>query len=346
RATSLVVIGDRAQLAPEVGESLLDVALAAGLPTLQLATHYRSRHEDLFALANRRHYGDRLVVYPVASSSPELGVAYRRAEADEVEAIALEVLARLRDPGQRSRSIAIVTFDPAKRARVEQRLDGLVDELAEPLLVVDARHAQGQERDVVFVAIGADDLITLAQPGAERLTNVAFTRAREQLVIVSSLDQPDLVATSDAPGLQDLAAMLAFARAGGGAVRVGCADAAPATPITAAVARALADRGWSVRHQVGCGAYKLDLAVVAIGCAHNSSARRAGGCTGSGRWTGGGTPSARSSARTGRSSPRSRRPAVAPRRSASHADGRRATRSGSGRPARRRSSWPAPAALA
>ena len=37
---------------------------------------------------------------------------------------------------------------------------------------------------------------------------------------------------------------------------------AAASPITASIARALADRGWTVKHQVGCGPYKLDLAVL------------------------------------------------------------------------------------
>ncbi|MBA3392333.1 MAG: DUF3320 domain-containing protein, partial [Deltaproteobacteria bacterium] len=66
----------------------------------------------------------------------------------------------------------------------------------------------------------------------------------------------------DAPApVRELAALLAFAKAGGGAGRA-AEDTAPASRITAAIARALVERGWIVRHQVGCGAYKVDLAVV------------------------------------------------------------------------------------
>ena len=57
------------------------------------------------------------------------------------------------------------------------------------------------------------------------------------------------------------AELIAFAAANGGAARA-AEDAEPASPIVAAIARALTERGWTVRHQVGCGAYKVDLAVV------------------------------------------------------------------------------------
>jgi very-short-patch-repair endonuclease len=45
-------------------------------------------------------------------------------------------------------------------------------------------------------------------------------------------------------------------------MRPGAAEPVPASPITAAIGRALGERGWVVHHQVGCGPYKLDLAIV------------------------------------------------------------------------------------
>ena len=132
---------------------------------------------------------------------------------------------------------------------------------------------------------------------------VAITCAREQLVLVSSFEPEELasgadvtsrvaVATGGVSGvvfdsisgaissgvpssvasagsaITELPALLAFARAGGGASRPVAAedgahaDGKPASPITAAIARALGDRGWTVRHQVGCGGLRIDLAVV------------------------------------------------------------------------------------
>src|SRR6185503_10590674 len=251
-------------------------------------------HEDLIAFANQRYYGDRLQVFPAAASSPDLGVSWRRVDGVydrggtrqnriEAEAVAAEVLGRLRDPAQRARSIAVVTFSRAQRELIDDLLDAAradqpeldrffepSPECSEPVIVKNLEAIQGDERDVVIVSVGygpdPDGVFTLnfgplSQRGGERRLNVAITRAREQLIVVSSFAPEDL-ATAAGQGVQDLAAVLAFARAGGGFARAATTDAPPASPITAAIARALVERGWTVRHQVGCGAYKVDLAVV------------------------------------------------------------------------------------
>ncbi len=242
RGRAAIIVGDVQQLAPD-GASLLDDCIAARLPQLHLATHYRSRHEDLFAFANRRYYGDRLTLFPAAHGSPDLGVAWRAVEpAGEVAAIVAEVQARLHDPAQRQRSLGVVTFGAAQQAQLEELLDS--DEVS----VKTVEAAQGDERDVILVA---------GSGATERGLVVALTRAREQLVVFASDDE----VVADAPAAQrDLAAFIAFARAGGGAARP--TEDVPASPITAAIGRALGERGWSVRHQVGCGPYKIDLAVV------------------------------------------------------------------------------------
>jgi len=326
RGEAAVVVGDSCQLPPtrffatgapgaelDAGldddgelaelESVLDDCVAARLPELRLRWHYRSRHEDLIAFANQRYYGDRLQVFPAEHRSPDLGVAWRRVDGVydrggtrqnriEAEAVVAEVLARLRglrDPAQRARSIAVVTFSRAQQALIEDLLDAArADEPEldawfeaspqgprEPVLVKNLETIQGDERDVVLLSVGygpdADGAFTrnlgpLSQRGGERRLNVAITRAREQLLVFSSFAPEDLAPDGDptvGQGVQDLAALLAFARAGGGAARTAPGDEAPpASPITAAIARALVERGWTVRHQVGCGAYKLDLAVV------------------------------------------------------------------------------------
>ena len=309
RGRAAVIVGDSKQLPPtrffEAAaaeddivelESVLDDCVAARLPELRLAWHYRSKHEDLIAFANQRYYGDRLQVFPAAHGSSELGVSWRRVEGVydrggtrqnriEAEAIVADVLARLRDPAQRTRSIGIVTLSRAQQELIEDlldearradpALDGLIEPSAgtagafEPLLVKNLETVQGDERDVVVMSVGygpdSDGALTmnfgpLSQRGGERRLNVAITRAREQLVVFSSFAPEELEA--DAPtGVRDLADLLAFARAGGGAAR-STEDTAPASPVTAAIARALGERGWTIRHQIGCGAYKVDLAVV------------------------------------------------------------------------------------
>jgi very-short-patch-repair endonuclease len=307
RGDAAIVVGDARQLAPlgsSAGaadesaagmtapehDSLLDDCIAARWPELRLAWHYRSKHEDLFAFANQRYYGDRVQVLPAAQRSPDLGVVWRRVDGIhdaqvrqnriEAEAVVAEVLARLRDPAQRTRSIGVVALSRAQQALIEDLLDAARadhPELAawlegspagEPVLVKHALAVQGDEHDVVILSIGYGpdaggafpaDLGPLSRRGGERALNVAITRAREQLVVFSSFAPEDL-AGATAQGAQDLAALLAFARTGGGAARP--LDDAPASPITAAIARALVERGWTVRHQVGCGPYRIDLAIV------------------------------------------------------------------------------------
>jgi hypothetical protein len=268
RARAVVVVGDVRQLLPADGaDGLLDVALAAGLPELVLATHYRSRHHDLFAFANQRYYFDLVEVLPAAQRTSELGLAWRKvdgapdatgANRAEAEAIVADIAARLEAPERKS--IAIVAFSRAQQALIEDLLETqLIDRTGdEPLLVGTPDRLQGEERDLVYVSIGdsAESLGALAHPGAERWLDVAITRARDQLVLVSSF-APEAVPV-DAPWTaRGLAELLAFARDG-----VQAGDAPAASPITAAIARALGERGWTVRHRVGTGAAAVELAVV------------------------------------------------------------------------------------
>ncbi|MGH2901413.1 MAG: AAA domain-containing protein, partial [Solirubrobacteraceae bacterium] len=253
-------LDDAALVDPGDLESVLDDCVAARLPELRLAWHYRSRHEDLIAFANQRYYGDRLQVFPAASSAPDLGISWRRVDGvydragtrqnrAEAAAVVSEVVARLRDPAHSARSIGVVTLSLAQRELIEDLLD---DERAqrpeldrffepsaerpEPVIVKNLEAIQGDERDVVLVSIGYGpdasgalslNLGPLSQRGGERRLNVAITRAREQLILISSVDPEDLSA-ANSQGVQDLAAVLAFARAGGGASRAQAAITAPA----------------------------------------------------------------------------------------------------------------------
>ena len=293
RGGAVMIVGDRAR--GSVPDSLLADATASPLPELALGWHYRSKHEDLVALANQRAYADQLHVLPVAHATLELGVTWRgvvstfdrdglvnRAEA---EAVVADVLARLRDPAQRSRSIGVVVMTTAQRVLIEdlldeaRREDPALDVLLEPAelgpdatmepLSIDELGGPSSPRDVIlFAATYAPselgeltfDCGPLTMPGGERALLAATTRAREQLVVFSSL-APEELPLDGAVGIRDLAALLAFARQGGNVVRR-VEDAPPASPITDAIARALVERGWTVRHQVGVGPFKLDLAVV------------------------------------------------------------------------------------
>lgn len=268
RGKAIVVAGDCQQA--EVSDNLLELALDAKLPTLTLGTHYRARHEDVFAFANKTYYGDKIEVLPAPARSSDLGIAWRRVEGSpdaaganlaEAEAIVAELKKRA------TRSTMVVALSRAQEELISKLVEA-DDVLAplltaeEPLLIGTPDRLQGEERDITFLSIGdsADALGALAHAGGHRWLDVAITRARDQLVVVSSFD-PEAIADDAAPSARQLAELLAFARAGGGASKPAL-DAQPASPVTAAIARALSERGWQLVHQVGCGAYKLDLAVV------------------------------------------------------------------------------------
>ncbi len=274
-------------------ESVLDECVAARLPELRLGWHYRSRHEDLIAFSNRRYYGGALDVFPAAAARvPDLGVAWRKVDGVydrgesrtnriEAEAVVAEVVRRLEDPAQQARSLAVVTFSRAQQTLIEDLLDEarrerpaierwFGDEVAEPVLVKNLETIQGDERDVVLFSIGygpdAAGKVTmnfgpLGKDGGERRLNVAVTRAREQLVVFSSLDPEQIDPDAAAVGVRHLGELLAYVKAGGGA-SAAAAAAAFGSPLVAAVAEALTARGWIVRPAIGCAGYKIDLAVV------------------------------------------------------------------------------------
>ena len=269
RARAAIIVGDVRQPVPSDGaHGLLDIALSAGLPELVLATHYRSRHHDLFAFANRRYYFDLVEVYPAAARGPNLGLAWRHvagapdvtgANRMEAEEIVADVKARLAE--NPLASLAIVTLSRAQQHLIEDLLEAaMLRSSGEAILVGTPDRMQGEERDVVYLSVAgqADSLGVLAHPGAERWLDVAATRARSHFVIVSSF-APEEVGADAPAAARGVAELLAFARDGGTPL---VEDAAPSSAVTAAIARALVERGWTLRHRVGLGASAVELAVV------------------------------------------------------------------------------------
>lgn len=205
-----------------------------------------------------------------------------RTNRKEAEAVVAEVVARLRDPAASRRSLGVVTFSRAQQALIEDLLDEVLrdepaleaffsasDAVPEPVLIKNLESVQGDERDVMLFSTGygPDEhgaltlgLGPLSRAGGERRLNVAVTRAREQLVLFTSLE-PEQLAGAASVGTRHLGELLAYARAGGGSA-LPPAGTAPTSSISAAIAAALEARGHTVVHRLGCAGYRLDLAVV------------------------------------------------------------------------------------
>lgn len=314
RGKQVVMVGDPKQLPPTSFfdraeseeddedvegdlESILDECMGANLPTLNLAWHYRSRHESLIAFSNHHYYEGGLVTFPspvtedravsfhfVAGEYEKGGARINKAEA---KALVADIVARLKSPTfrQTKQTIGVVTFNTEQQALIEDLLDEerrkdpaiepwFAESELEPVFVKNLESVQGDERDIMYFSItyGPDlrgqvsmNFGPMNRNGGERRLNVAITRARHELRVFSSLkaEQMDLSRTQ-ALGVRDLKHFLEFAERGSRAL----AEAATGSmggfdsPFEAAVAQALARKGWQLHTQVGASAFRIDLAVV------------------------------------------------------------------------------------
>ncbi len=287
-------------------ESVLD-ALRPLLPTCPLTWHYRSRDERLVAFSNERIYGGALTTFPGVArddvlrhvvvgqdaSGPGDGVA---AEVTEVVRLILEH-ARTR-PGE---SLGVIALGAKHAERVDVALRAVLsrdadrdlerffaEDVPEPFFVKNLERVQGDERDAIIISVGygkhPDGRMRyqwgpLLRDGGERRLNVAATRARRRLTVVSSFSSHDVDPSRlTAPGARLLAEYLEYARAGG--VHVAAAgysqgggqspgDSAAgyradgpgeAGAFHADVAARLAELGITVVPQYGVGGYRVDFA--------------------------------------------------------------------------------------
>lgn len=277
-------------------ESVLDEAKASGLPEQMLTWHYRSRHEALIGFSNEHYYESRLNVFPAAESRvADLGVHWHHV-ADgryerggsctnpiEARRVVEYLVKRLHATEPGHRTFGIVTFSQAQQDLIADLLDRVraddpkleahfSDKLVEPVFIKNLENVQGDERDEIYFSIcyGPDDkgnvymnFGPLTRQGGERRLNVAVTRARQVLRVFSTLtpDHIDLrrASTNGPRHLKEFLSYVALSSAS-------AADAREAASVFSnrfeeEIAGALTERGYVVDAAVGCGSYRLDLAV-------------------------------------------------------------------------------------
>jgi very-short-patch-repair endonuclease len=276
-------------------ESVLDECLAVGLPRQRLEWHYRSRHEALIAFSNTRYYDGDLVTFPSPVTN-DMSVSFRHVHGTydrgssktnraEAEAIVREIEEHYLDESRRKKSVGVVTFNQPQMSLIQSllesrrganpKLDAVLAEIEEePLFVKNLENVQGDERDVILFSItyGPDaagkitmQMGPLIKEGGHRRLNVAITRAREQVILFSTL-LPEHIDTARASGqgVADLKAYLDFARRGKVALLAQSSPTGldPDSPFEIAVINALREKGWTVHPQVGCSGYRVDIGVV------------------------------------------------------------------------------------
>ncbi len=160
----------------------------------------------------------------------------------------------------------------ARRERPD--LDAFFNEAEEePFFVKNLERVQGDERDAIILTVGYGKTKTgkvshnfgpLNQDGGERRLNVAITRAKSRLTLVSSLKKSDLDPSKLVKkGSQLLAAYLGYVETLGRDLgRDGVDEATPVNDFELDIKRALEERlGTGILPQYGVGQFRIDLAV-------------------------------------------------------------------------------------
>ena len=274
-------------------ESLLDAA-GTLLRDQMLQWHYRSRDDRLIAFSNNHIYGGSLTTFPGAIVStpithelipfrPITGVNGTRSNPDEVERIVQLVLEHAHE--NPDETLGVIAFGQHHADNIEnalrRRLSGVhgstLDEFfsetnEERFFVKNIERVQGDERDNVILSVGyhkdANGNLPyrfgpILQEGGERRLNVAVTRARSRLTLVSSFSHHDMEPSrSSAKGVVLLRQYLEYAASGGENLGSDVSDV-PLNPFELSIKDGLERRGIPVTPQYGVSGYRIDFA-----CAH------------------------------------------------------------------------------
>ncbi len=213
------------QAALEV-DSLLDLAVSR-YESANLTYHYRSRHQELIDFSNNAFYGGTLQVSPNISKNKTdrpierykvRGKWIDRKNPEEARKI-VEILKDIFAKRRNNESIGIITFNSDQQACIADMIDKAAAKDAEfrsdilkethrvengedtSLFIKNLENVQGDERDIIIFSIGyaeneSGKLYTsfgsLSQEGGENRLNVAITRAKSKIIIVTSIEPEDL----------------------------------------------------------------------------------------------------------------------------------------------------------
>ncbi|MCC7364668.1 MAG: DUF4011 domain-containing protein [Dehalococcoidia bacterium] len=268
-------------------ESLLDL-MRGFLEPWTLRWHYRSRDETLIAFSNRYIYESQLVTFPGPGGPPVVRhelVQSAGSEEDvdsagaEVRRVVELVLAHAEQRPKETLGVIAMGIKHAQRVQdaiddaLQSRpeLDAFFDQSAdERFFVKNLERVQGDERDAIILTVGygkdANGRLPyrfgpLLTDGGERRLNVAVTRARRRVTLVSSFSHLDMdPGRSTARGVELLREYIAYAAAGGHA-STAASDAAGLTPFEQDVKEALEAAGLQVVPHWGASNYRIDFAV-------------------------------------------------------------------------------------
>ncbi|PZV07295.1 MAG: hypothetical protein DCF22_22255 [Leptolyngbya sp.] len=271
-------------------ESVLDMSLKVFYPARRLKWHYRSRHESLIAFSNQHFYDNSLTIFP--SPNNQFAVEYQyietgayRSGANVPEAMHVAAAAAEFMRQYPNFSLGIVTLNQKQQELLLDEMDRLFalhpeleqyrvarENTLEPFFVKNLENVQGDERDVIFIST----VYGPERPGmpvmqrfgpinsrnGHRRLNVLFTRAKERIVVFSSMKSSDIrPSPTSNRGVQVLKEYLEYAQTQRLQTAV-VTGREPDSDFEIFVAERLRQKGYEVVPQVGVSGYFIDLAVV------------------------------------------------------------------------------------
>lgn len=268
-------------------ESMLD-AMDAFLPSWMLEWHYRSRDEALIAFSNRHIYNDRLVTFPGPGRTPAITHVHvdhapgrdgqEDSASEEVKGVVELILRHAEERPEETLGVIALGLKHARRIQMEldqilplrRDLEEFFDQSREErFFVKNLERVQGDERDAIILSVGygkdrAGNLPyrfgPILQNGGERRLNVAVTRARSRMTLVSSFTHHDMDAgRSSAKGVEFLRLYLQYAASGGDLLGDAGEAPIPLNAFEADIKDALEAHGVPLIPQFGCSRYRIDL---------------------------------------------------------------------------------------
>lgn len=205
--------------------SLLDLACAK-FPKVELTYHYRSKYSELIDFSNAYFYNSNLQIAPnihISAHPPIERIKVkgiwdnRRNEKEAAEVVKL--VKRIIKERTENETIGIVTFNNDQKECIEDLFDKESDKnptfgkqyRAEctrvengenySLFVKNLENVQGDERDIIIFSIGYaknsrnhvyTQFGSLSKEGGENRLNVAITRAKKKIYVITSIEPEEL----------------------------------------------------------------------------------------------------------------------------------------------------------
>ncbi|MFH8253268.1 AAA domain-containing protein [Microbacterium sp. B2969] len=265
----------------------MDRLLAGQSRSLQW--HYRSRDERLIAVSNEYVYQGSLTTFPapdalesvrheVVPYSAGIGGGTNSPELEVQRVVDLVKQQVAQHPGE---SVGIIAFGIKHEARIERAIElamlddpefeaALTAHPQEPWFVKAIERVQGDERDAVFLSVGygksADGRLRyfwgpLLRDGGERRLNVAISRAKKRMTLVTSFTADDVAPDGhSSAGYALMHRFVRFMASRGTSLTDGVRRAVPLNPFEFDVKTRLEAAGLVLDPQVGVGDYRIDFA--------------------------------------------------------------------------------------